>query len=384
MKRTSKNFFLAAACLAATSTCFTSCLDDDDDPVLIIDPVENPFNAYFLAEGSMGQNNSVLCALQADTTLVTDLYQMQNERGLGDTGQDLLFTNGYLFATVSGSGYICEMNLSGRELSRLTVDAATLGCPRSLIEQDDYLFVTLYGNGSVGYVAKVAYQDSLSLVDTVQVGTYPEQLALVGGKIVTCNSGYGSGNTLSVIDPATMTVEQTLKVDKNPTRIVTGTNGKAYYLTTEYDANWVATVTLHELNPADWSSRIVQQFTGASVLMAQSSKSLYLSVSSTTDYVHFTTTFSSVDFETGNYSSASFLNDADLTSELGVENIYMLEVDPYTDEIYMATSSYTTNSALYVISASGQLKKKFSDAGGVNVSSAAFVQQLHFGDVTIY
>jgi hypothetical protein len=62
----------------------------------------------------------------------------------------------------------------------------------------------------------------------------------------------------------------------------------------------------------------------------------------------------------------------------------MLEVDPYTDEIYMATSSYTTNSALYVISASGQLKKKFADAGGVNVSSAAFVQQLHFGDVTIY
>jgi hypothetical protein len=332
----------------------------------------------------MGQNNSVLCALQADTTLVADLYQMQNERGLGDTGQDLLFTNGLLFATVSGSGYICEMNLSGRELSRLTVDAATLGCPRSLVEQGDYLFVTLYGNGSVGYVAKVAYQDSLSLVDTVQVGTYPEQLALVGGKIVTCNSGYGSGNTLSVIDPATMTVEQTLKVDKNPTRIVTGTNGKAYYLTTEYDANWVATVTLHELNPADWSSRIVQQFTGASVLMARSSKSLYLSVSSTTDYVHFTTTFSSVDFETGNYSSASFLNDADLTSELGVENIYMLEVDPYTDEIYMATSSYTTNSALYVISASGQLKKKFADAGGVNVSSAAFVQQLHFGDVTIY
>jgi hypothetical protein len=187
---------------------------------------------------------------------------------------------------------------------------------------------------------------------------------------------------LSVIDPETMTVEQTLSVDTNPTRIVTGTNGKAYYLTTAYDANWVATVTLHELNPADWSSRTVQQFSGASVLMAQASKALYLAVSSTTDYVHYATTFSSVDYETGQFSSASFLNDADLTAELGAQNIYMLAVDSYTKEIYIATSNYTTNSSLYIVSSTGKLTQKYTDAGGVNVSAAAFVP--NFSEVTIY
>jgi hypothetical protein len=381
MKTKMTKFFLTAACLAAMAPVFTACDDDNDDPFNPA-PLEIPFKAYILAEGSMGQNNSVLTAVRADSSLEIDLYQQMNERGLGDTGQDLLFTNGYLFATVSGSGYISKMDEFCDELSRLTLDPATLGSPRYMVAQDNYLYVTLYGNGSVGYVAKVAYQDSLCLVDTVQVGAYPEQLALVGGKIVTCNSGYSYGHTLSVIDPETMTVEQTLSVDTNPTRIVTGTNGKAYYLTTAYDANWVATVTLHELNPADWSSRTVQQFSGASVLMAQASKALYLAVSSTTDYVHYATTFSSVDYETGQFSSASFLNDADLTAELGAQNIYMLAVDSYTKEIYIATSNYTTNSSLYIVSSTGKLTQKYADAGGVNVSAAAFVP--NFSEVTIY
>jgi hypothetical protein len=363
---------------------FTSCVDDDDEPVLIIDPVENPFKAYILAEGSMNQNNSVLSAIKQDSTLVADIYQQNNGRGLGDTGQDLLATTDYLFATVSGSGYISQMSLAGTELHRLSLDLATLGNPRYMVAQDNYLYVTLYGNSSGGYVAKLAIQDSLQLVDTVRVGAYPEQLAIVGGKLVTCNSGYSYGNTLSVIDPATMTVEQTLTVDTNPTRIVAGTNGKAYYLTTAYDASWVATVTLHELNSADWSSRTVQQFSGASVLMAKAAQSLYLAVSSTTNYVDYTTTFGTVDYETGQFSATSFLHDADLTAELGTQNVYMLAVNPYTNEVYVATSNYTTNSSLYIISAAGQLATKYADAGGVNVSAAAFVQSTELGGVVIY
>jgi hypothetical protein len=212
----------------------------------------------------------------------------------------------------------------------------------------------------------------LQLVDTVRVGSYPEQLAWVGGKLVTCNSGYGSGNTLSVIDPETFKVEQTLTVDYNPTRIVTGTNGKGYYLTTSYNEYWQATVTLHELNAADWSSRTVQQFVGAEVRMANAESALYLAVSATADYVNFTTTLARVDYASGNYVESSFVKDESLSTELSGKNVYMLAVNPFTQGIYIATSNYYTNSSLYVISASGFLKAKFADAGGLNISGATF------------
>jgi DNA-binding beta-propeller fold protein YncE len=386
MKQTKSTLFSAALCAAAMTTIFTACSDDNDEQILIIDPVDQPYQAYFLAEGSMGANNSVLCALAEDTTLVADLYQAVNGRGLGDTGQDLLYYGGHLFASVSGSGYLSEMDMYGYELYRLTFDAATWGSPRYLAMDDshEYLYLSLYGTGTCGYVAKVDYKDSLRLVGAVEVGTYPEQMAVLGGKLVVCNSGYGYGNTLSVIDLTTFTVEQTLTVDTNPTRIVTGTNGLGYYLTTSYDANWVSTVTLHELNPADWSSRTVQAFPGAGICMSNAKEALYLTESATSDYVNYQTSFSRVNYTTGQYEATSYLNDADLTAELRTQNVYMLAVNPYTQDIYISTSNYYTNATLYAISAKGSLVKKFADAGGMNISSAAFTEPIHVGEVTIY
>lgn len=371
MKTKHLNWKMAAVCAAAVLPLCTACNDDNNDDYLVID-IEQPYGAYFIAEGSMGYNNSALVAVNNDTTLLSDLYMASNSRGLGDTGQDVLYTAGRLFATVSGSGYLSEMDIRGYEVSRLAFDAATLGSPRYMVQQDGYLYVTLYGTGDCGYVAKVSYNDSLQLVDTVRVGSYPEQLAWVGGKLVTCNSGYGSGNTLSVIDPETFKVEQTLTVDYNPTRIVTGTNGKGYYLTTSYNEYWQATVTLHELNAADWSSRTVQQFVGAEVRMANAESALYLAVSATADYVNFTTTLARVDYASGNYVESSFVKDESLSTELSGKNVYMLAVNPFTQGIYIATSNYYTNSSLYVISASGFLKAKFADAGGLNISGATF------------
>jgi hypothetical protein len=118
--------------------------------------------------------------------------------------------------------------------------------------------------------------------------------------------------------------------------------------------------------------------------MSNAEDALYLTESATSDYVNYQTSFSRVNYTTGQYEATSYLNDADLTAELSTQNVYMLAVNPYTQDIYISTSNYYTNATLYAISAKGSLVKKFADAGGMNISSAAFTEPIHVGGVTIY
>ena len=96
-----KNLLWAAAFGLLMSASLVSC--DDDDPV--IDNPDNPddpntppteevvtTNGYYvLNSGKMGSNNASLSFYNTDTQEVTaDVFMEKNERGLGDTANDML------------------------------------------------------------------------------------------------------------------------------------------------------------------------------------------------------------------------------------------------------------------------------------------------------
>jgi len=376
----------ALGCLLLTAALLTACEEDDEkddfDPTPTIPdegPDDNPdtpggpdapavpYLCYFLAEGSFGQNNSTLAGFDG-TRITPELYYNANGRNLGDTGQDLAWFGNSLYVTVSGSRYLAKLDLDGRELARYEFSESD-GQPRYISTYRGDLYVSLWGGGIARFDTA-----SLSLKGFCKAGASPEQTTIVGHYLISANSGNGDDHTLTVIDLDTFTPVQTLEVGPNPTRITTTGNGKAYFTTTTYDASWTPTTALHELDSRNWSLRTLRTSVGKGMWFTAAGDELYI-VESETDYSAYPyavrNTFLEYDCDDDRFEPAGFLVAA-LQSHLAGSSIYMLAVDPRTEELYLATTDYATHSVLYRIDEEGRVIARYADAGGINTSRAAF------------
>ena len=80
----------------------TSCDDMDDKlkPEINIGAAE-PTKLYILSEGLFNLNNSTLASYDLNSkTLVTDFFLTVNKRGLGDTANDMIVEDGYIYKIV--------------------------------------------------------------------------------------------------------------------------------------------------------------------------------------------------------------------------------------------------------------------------------------------
>lgn len=85
-----RSLLLGVLCMLALSVSFSSCSDDDeqnwDDSG---SKIELPYvRAYFLNEGTMGQNNAGIAfyAPNKDKDFIGDIYKAQNKASLGRYG----------------------------------------------------------------------------------------------------------------------------------------------------------------------------------------------------------------------------------------------------------------------------------------------------------
>ena len=176
---------------------FTACDEDDWDAIKEGSTIEMAQNrAFLLNEGAYKQNNAGITYFNwmTDEVYGNDLYLTQNKKQLGDTGQDIIEEDGYLYVTVYGSNLIVKLNSVGVEKARVSV-SSDLGQPRYMVEEDGYLYVTCYG----GYIAKYKTSD-LSYVSSVKVGDKPEYIIEEDGKLYCTNSGWGKDNRVAIVD----------------------------------------------------------------------------------------------------------------------------------------------------------------------------------------
>ena len=78
-----------------------------------------------LNEGSYGENNAHLgCFNFTDDRMygstTTDIYEIQNGRKIGDTGQDIIAYKGSLYMAVYNSNYVVKLNGVGKEEARVS------------------------------------------------------------------------------------------------------------------------------------------------------------------------------------------------------------------------------------------------------------------------
>lgn len=351
-----KKVFSGAMCAFMVSLVLTSCEPANEGgearPL-----VSNP-DVFILCEGLWEANNAEISAYNSTLMQCTeDYFYRVNRRYLGDTGQDILYHDGYLYVSVSGSSYVAKLDLQGCELCRRSISLEE-GQPRYLAAQGDYIYVTLYS----GRVAKMRASD-LIVEGYAEVGLNPESIVVYEDQLLVANSGWGNDSTMTVIDAVTFQPSKTIAVEHNPQRLVV--SGDSVYLLA-YGKDYVTS-----LQSVDVAQGIARTIADATHAVAYDGV-LYL-CNSVTDYSTLTTrnTFFSYDVATATLNNANFLQGD--TSDITSNPVYMMEVDPSNGDLYigLAGSKYVSSGKVYRYDCDGILIDAFDVI--CNPNQAAFL-----------
>ena len=204
---------LFAALLAFTL--FLTACDDDIGTNPPITP-QGPRGLYILNEGNFQRGNASLSFYIPDSNVVyNDLFQAVNARPLGDVGNAVTVHNGLAYLVVNNSHKIEVIDANTHKYVR-TIASAAGASPRQIaFAQNGLGFVSNLFAGSVSVYdpARGAYTGDIA------VGDNPDGLAAAGNTVVVANSGFGSGNTVSVIDAAERKVVKTIRVGDYPSTV---------------------------------------------------------------------------------------------------------------------------------------------------------------------
>jgi hypothetical protein len=205
---------------------------------------------YILSEGAWGSGTSDILYYDLKTEQITKKFSEANGKPLGDGANDLALYGSKLYCAISGGteGYIEVINPeTGVSIKRISVTKAdgTNGSPRRIIFHEGKAYVTTYSQSVIRIDTA-----SLTIDGTANLsGTYAEGICLYNDNFYVCNSGQGSGNTISVVNLASFTETETIDVPQNPTMIEATTSGDIYFTTS--DVSWAGggPSNLHLLNP---------------------------------------------------------------------------------------------------------------------------------------
>ena len=355
-----KNEFLrATACALSVCALLTGCDPEPAEKDKQGEGSQNEKTVYVLNEGGYQANNSDITAYHPDSKSRTDdLYLTANGQRLGDTAQDILVDGDDLYVCVYGSSYVARLDRSGKEIVRHAFTAAD-GQPRYMTKVDGDLFVTLYSGQLVRLDAA-----TLEPKGYTTVGANPEDVILYGGNLYVANSGWGNDSTVTVVRPADGSVTATLSVAVNPQQFVQQAGQLFLFAYGPYDENWNCPYPVQHIDIDGTATTVAYAARGTAMGWDK-----LLMVNTVTDWSTYATTnqFFTYDVVTGTLSQQSPLQDA--PTELLTQNIYMLEGDPTTGDVYVGITDFVSLGTVYRFSATGRLLDTFT--AGVNPSHIA-------------
>ena len=184
------------------------------------DPGEIPFvkrGVIVVNEGLWQQNNSSLTYydLQEQKAYQNVYSTANNGAALGETANSIFIYENKGYIAVTGSNKIEIINLEDfRSLGKVDLSYGGKNRePRHIVILNPFVgYATCLGTNTV-----VKFNPSTKqTIKEILVGDKPEGIAYAKGKLFVCNSGYGMGNTVSVIDANKDSVISSIKVRYNP------------------------------------------------------------------------------------------------------------------------------------------------------------------------
>ena len=351
-----RNIYLAVA-LLATSVAFTACSDDDEWNQTGGGKVEmtSPARAFILNEGTMNHNNSNLIYFDWSTGQVngSDLFRAQNDRVLGDTGNDILTVdNNKLVVAVNVSNYIALLDGYGVEKSRVSFEPyKNLGQVRSIDEEDGIIYAVSYG----GYVSRLRISgNQLVYVDSLRVGDRPEDVVEEDGKLyITLQGQNYTDNRLAIVSNDFKTISYAT-IMQNPVKVYE-----------EDDKIFITGYGAMFNNPWGVYDPAKGTYTelGQASVIGVGDDVVYTAYCKTNYTTHITTTtLGAYNVKTGQTDASFFKNQP---AELASTNVYSISVNPYNHKIYLATSAsdYVSDGRVYVFDGNGNYETSFSSYG---------------------
>jgi YVTN family beta-propeller protein len=312
---------------------------------------------YVLNEGLFQMNNSTLTWYDFETEQdVTDWFEIQNERKLGDTGNDLKVYGNKVYVVMSGSSQVEVINAAtGKSLMQIPFfDGEIPRQPRSVAFLHNKAFVCSF-DGTVAVIDTT----SLQVERYIAVGRNPDGITTANNKIYVANSGGldfpDYDNTVSVINFNTMEEMKKITVGSNPYTMETDENGLVYVISRgNYDDEGMY---LHIIDSQ--SDELIHTF--------MDFQAMNFTLGNNVAYVYHIdwmgggiTSILTIDMETREVVSENFINDGTV-----IESIYGIYADKTTGNVFIADAKdFTSTGRVYCFDNDG--RKKYSFSTGLN------------------
>ncbi|GAB3587889.1 DUF5074 domain-containing protein [Hymenobacter daeguensis] len=321
-----------------------SCSPDNETTTA---PSSDNNSVYVLNEGPFSNGTGVGTVSLFDKTskaVTNDLFQSVNGRRLGNLTQSMAVRDKRGYIVMNGSNKVEVVSLP--DFKSVGVING-LQSPRYILPiSTSRAYVTQWGNYStVRAGIKIVDLITNTVVDSIATGSTPGRLTLAGGKVFVANSGSG---TVTVIDPATNRVTNTLTVGASPNSFALDKNARLWVLcggnvvyTSNYSAVDYGLTTagsLYSIDPANPTTGTTTR-TFASNLFAPSD----LQANGAGDQLYFR----AVNAFTGNGAVVRFgIADAalpSLTTPFITGQFYGLGIDPISGTIYTGTGTFSAD-----------------------------------------
>ena len=366
-----RSILMTTLCSLMLGMSFASCNDDDPTPSQDPEDINQHRITYVLNEGVWGANNANIAGFVYTESTPTfeawgDMYLQKNGQQMGDLANAMMEEDEMIYVVMNGSKYVSKLNLYCKEQARYTFPENE-GAPRCIDVEDGYAYVTQHG----GQVSKLNIKD-MTLAGTFKGGDNLEGIVEKDGKLYVANTYAVDGSNnwiynkeIFVIDAKTMTLEKSIEVVDNPTKIFEIDD--QIYLISAGNYKDVSGA-LQVINTQTGTSNTI--ITDATKITEGNNDLIYGVRSSYDANWQLTNSFFIYNPKLNEVSESSFLQDA--PSSFSTDAIYLLEVDEETGFIYVGTSDYTTNGTIYQFDKSGKLVQSF-DSGGINPSAMVFI-----------
>lgn len=359
-----KLFFSITACFMAASV-LVSCDKDEDE---LTPPDTNMASgSYILNEGNYQTNSANLAIYNPDKKEKTyNVFETINGRKLGDTAQDMLIYGSKKYISVYGSQKIEVIDNENKSIVTINKGLNDKALqPRSFTAYQGKVYVTLFD----GYVACID-TTSLAIEKEVKVGRNPESIVVANNKLYVANSGgmdydkpIGYDNTVSVIDPVSFKVINTIEVVINPSQLVVDSQNKVYLISMGNYEDVLNTLQCIDSNTD--KVKIITEFNATT--MAVYNTTLYAIYG---QYNSPEANFIKYDTAKEKVITQNFITDETQVGD-PASCFYKIKVDPSSETIYIISATSKANADIYVFTAAGKLYDKI-DAGGLSTAGVYF------------
>ena len=361
---------LAIALLAFVTSLTSSCERDE----VLIDIVQTQVTQpsytdicgfYLLNEGNMGSNKASIDYFDAtEGVYYRNIYAERNPavvKELGDVGNDIEIYGNKMYAVINCSHKVEVLTPDSAE--RITqIDIPNC---RYAVGHEGCLYVSSYvgpvqidPTAQLGAVFKV---DTLSLevVDTVEVGYQPEEMAIIGNRLYVANSGGYRvpyyDNRVSVIDLNTFDVADVITIDEaaNLHRVEKDSKGRLWISSRGDYFGSISTLLV--IDPA--SKKVIKNMSIPVSDMWADGDTLY-TVSSEWSYV---TGGNAVSYAKVDMASMEIIDDNIIKdgTDASIKLPYGIAVNPLTKDFYVCDAkSYVVSGTIYCFDKDGCLKWK--------------------------